>query len=115
LSLQQPEDEIHDATFYDFGYPPLPRRPVSKKRLAVSFWRGNDKRSPKLFNQENYRTTTFHVSACDSDRQVVDTQASISDSESVRPAGNRTSTVQTRFFLYCSEMVNAMFLTSEYD
>jgi YHS domain-containing protein len=33
------------------------------KGLKNTFYRGNDERSPKLFNGGNYRTVTFHVAA----------------------------------------------------
>jgi YHS domain-containing protein len=114
LHLKQLEDEIHYATFYDFGYPPVPRRPDTEKRVAASFYRGNDERSPKLFNEGNYRTATFHVSLCDADGQVVDTQAKIPDSTLfVRLEVERPPF--TPDFLYCPEMMNTMFLTTECD
>jgi|GEM_PF-1476788 len=113
LHLQQLEDELHYATFYDFGYPPVPRRPETEKRLAASFYRGNDERSSRLFNEGNYRTATFHLSLCDADGQVVDSQSTIDDSELfVRLEIERPPF--TPDFLYW-EMMNTMFLTTECD
>ncbi len=114
LHLRQLEDELHYATFYDFGYPPVPRRPQTEKRLSASFYRGNDERSPKLFNEGNYRTATFHISLCDAEGQVVDTQSAVGDSELfVRLEVDRPPF--TPDFLYCPEMMNTMFLTTECD
>jgi len=114
LHLQQLEDEIHYATFYDFGYPPVPRRPETEKRLSASFYRGNDERSPKLFNEGNYRTATFHVSVCDATGRTLDPEASLPDSELfVRLEVERPPF--TPDFLYSPEMMNTMFLTAECD
>lgn len=114
LHDQQLEDEIHFATFYDFGYPPVPRRPDTEPRVKGSYFRGNDERSPKLFNDGNYRTATFHVSVCDADG------VSIEAGDSVR---NRELFVKleidrppfTPDFLYDPEMMGTMFLTAECD
>lgn len=110
----QLEDEIHFATFYDFGYPPVPRRPETEPRLAGSFYRGNDERSPKLFNNGNYRTAKFNVSICDADRVELQPGDDVSGKdlflkfEVERPPF-------TPDFLYNQEMMGGMFLTTECD
>jgi YHS domain-containing protein len=63
----QLKDLLHFATFYDFGDPPVPAKPPVPKRLHATFYRGNDERSPRLFNGGNYRTCTFHVALCDNE------------------------------------------------
>jgi YHS domain-containing protein len=114
LHLQQLEDEIHFATFYDFGYPPVPRRAESEKRVSASFYRGNDERSPKLFNEGNYRTATFHVSLCDQEGNPVDTGDTLPDDDLfVKLVIERPPF--TPDFLYNPQMMNAMFLTTECD
>lgn len=108
------EDEIHYATFYDFGYPPVPRRPDTEKRVSASFYRGNDERSPRLFNEGNYRTATFHVSLCDADGAAVAAGDDVSACrlfvklEIERPPF-------TPDFLYSPEVMGSMFLTAECD
>lgn len=114
LHQTQLEDEIHFATFYDFGYPPVPKRPETEPRLAGSFYRGNDERSPKLFNNGNYRTAKFNVSLCDSDRNEVLAGDNIEGKdlflkfEIERPPF-------TPDFLYNEDMMGGMFLTAQCD
>lgn len=114
LHLKQLEDEIHYATFYDFGYPPVPRRPDTERRVAGSFYRGNDERSPRLFNEGNYRTATFHVSLSDGDGNRVAAGSQL-------PAGELFVKFEverppfTPDFLYSPEVMNTMFLTTQCD
>ena len=108
------KDEIHFATFHDFGFPPTPKRPDTEPRLQASFYRGNDERSPKLFNNGNYRTATFNISLCDSDRNPVVAGDDVKD----RDLFVRFEIVRPPFtpdFLYNEEMMNTMFLTAECD
>ncbi|MFP6873616.1 MAG: hypothetical protein VCA55_08900, partial [Verrucomicrobiales bacterium] len=53
--------------FREYGDPPLPSRPPLAPRVKGHFYRGNDERSPKLFNGGNYRTATFELDLCNSD------------------------------------------------
>ena len=114
LHQTQLEDEIHFATFYDFGYPPVPKRPDIEPRLAGSFYRGNDERSPKLFNNGNYRTAKFNVSLCDEDRNEVLAGDNVEGKnlylkfEIERPPF-------TPDFLYNQDMMGGMFLTAQCD
>lgn len=114
LHQTQLEDEIHFATFYDFGYPPVPKKPDVEPRLAGSFYRGNDERSPKLFNNGNYRTAKFNVAICDSDRNELQAGDNVEGKdlflkfEIERPPF-------TPDFLYNPDMMNGMFLTAECD
>ena len=55
-------DAIHYATFYDYGMPPRPRRMAGPKKLAATYYRGNDERDDRLFNGGNYLTASFRVS-----------------------------------------------------
>lgn len=114
LSEQKLKDEIHFATFHDFGFPPTPRRPDTDIRLNASFYRGNDERSPKLFNNGNYRTAKFDISLCDEAGDPVGAGDSIADKdlylkfEIDRPPF-------TPDFLYNQEMMDTMFLTTQCD
>lgn len=108
------EDEIHFATFYDFGYPPVPKRPQKPVAVSGSYYRGNDERSPKLFNNGNYRTAAFHVSLCDAAGSVVQPGDDVRDRNLFlrfqidRPAF-------TPDFLYEPKMMGTMFLTEQCD
>jgi hypothetical protein len=68
----QAVDKLHFATFYDYGYPPVPFRPAIAKRLESTWYRGNDERSAQLFNGGFYRTSTFELSLIDSKGAKVD-------------------------------------------
>ncbi len=114
LTERRLKDEIHFATFHDFGFPPTPRRPDTEARLRASFYRGNDERSPKLFNNGNYRTAKFDISLCDQDGTSIETGDSVLDKdlylkfEIDRPPF-------TPDFLYDQDMMDTMFLTAECD
>lgn len=114
LTERRLKDEIHFATFHDFGFPPTPKRPNTEPRLQASFYRGNDERSPKLFNNGNYRTAKFNISLCDQDHQTIVAGENIKGKELFlkfeidRPPF-------TPDFLYNQEMMETMFLTAECD
>ncbi len=65
IHQQQLKDLLHFATYHDFGETPLPAKPPVPRRLKATFYRGNDERSPRLFNGGHYRTCTFHIALCD--------------------------------------------------
>lgn len=58
---QKASSEIHLATYYDYGVPPVPNNPQLQPKLSRSFYRGNDERSPVLFNGGNYQTAQFDL------------------------------------------------------
>ncbi len=58
-------EQIHFATFHDYGYPPVPFKPPQPPALKRTYYRGNDERNPELFNGGLYRTTTFDVQLVD--------------------------------------------------
>ncbi len=65
IHQQELKDLLHFATYHDFGETPIPARPPMPKRLKATFYRGNDERSPRLFNGGHYRTCTFQIALCD--------------------------------------------------
>lgn len=65
LKKESALNQIHFATFIDFGRPPRPKRPPVPPRLSSTYYRGNDERSDRLFNRGYYRTATFHISVRD--------------------------------------------------
>lgn len=106
------KDEIHFATFHDFGFPPTPRKPELEPRLKGSFYRGNDERSPRLFNNGNYRTATFNISLVDDNG----TELKAGDQIANKPLFVRLEIDRPPFtpdFLYNPEMMDTMFLTEE--
>lgn len=108
------KDEIHYATFYDFGFPPTPREPKQEPQLKGSYYRGNDERSPRLFNNGNYRTATFHVSLVDDNGNELEAGDNIAGT----PLFVRFQIDRPPFtpdFLYNPEMMETMFLTQEAD
>lgn len=108
------KDEIHFATFHDFGYPPTPRRPEGEPSLKSSYYRGNDERSPRLFNNGNYRTATFNISLVDDQGKELTEGDQITD----RPLFVRLEIDRPPFtpdFLYNKEMMDTMFLTEQVD
>ena len=108
------EENMHFATFYDFGYPPVPIRPDFEPRVQATFYRGNDERSPRLFNNGNYRTGTFHVSVVDEDWNEVVHLEETGDRE-LFLALEIERPPYTPDFLYAPEFMTQMFLTSECD
>lgn len=114
LTAKHLEDDIHFATMYDFGTPPVPPRPPVKPRVKATFYRGNDERSPRLFNNGNYRTATFLVSIQDGQGRELD--------HGVAPGSQdlflRLEIVRPKFtpdFLFSDKIMNKMFLTQEFD
>ena len=71
--------DIHFATFYDFGYPPVPVKPPIAPRLEGTFYRGNDERDPALFNGGNYLTSTFDLSIVDGEGKKVKAGDQVAD------------------------------------
>lgn len=61
----QMREQVHHATFHDYGEPPIPARPDVPKQLAGEYYRGNDERGPELFNGGHYRTSKFRISLVD--------------------------------------------------
>lgn len=54
-------DSIHFVTYDLFGKPPKPRRMAGPNAIRRTYYRGNDERTPRLFNGGRYRTTTFDI------------------------------------------------------
>jgi YHS domain-containing protein len=67
ISDSELEHAIHYTTFSEYGDPPLPSRSPLPPRVKGHFYRGNDERSPELFNGGHYRTATFELDLCSSD------------------------------------------------
>ncbi len=71
ISDSEFEHAIHYTTFSEYGDPPLPSRPPLPPRVKGLFYRGNDERSPDLFNGGRYRTATFELDLCSSDGRSI--------------------------------------------
>lgn len=108
------EGDIHYATFYDFGYPPLPKHPPIEARVKGTFYRGNDERNTRLFNNGNYRTATFHVAIVDEDGHQIE----VGDEVQGRQLSVRLTIERPPFtpdFLYEARFMKSIFLTQECD
>jgi hypothetical protein len=108
------EDNIHFATMHDFGTPPVPYRPPLKPRVQAEFYRGNDERSPRLFNNGNYRTATFQVSLQDGQGRTLDHGAATGGADLFL----RLEIIRPKFtpdFLFSDKIMGKMFLTQEFD
>jgi len=66
------KDLIHYATFYEYGNPIETKNPKEVPSLSSIFYRGNDERSPELYNNGFYRTSTFTVSLKNGDDEKLD-------------------------------------------
>ena len=106
------ENDIHFATFHDYGFPPEPAPPKHEQRLAGTYFRGNDERSPLLFNGGNYRTATFNISVVDGHGNRLE----YGDAVVGKALCVRLEIVRPEFtpdFLYSDRFMQAMFLTTE--
>ena len=106
------EEDIHFATFHDYGTPPAPAKPKHEPRLAGTYYRGNDERSELLFNGGNYCTAVFNVALVTSDGQPLDYGQPIPSG----PVSVRLEIVRpehTPDFLYSDRFMKAMYLTQE--
>ncbi len=106
------EDYMHYATFYDFGCPPQPEHPGAAPRLSGTYYRGNDERNPRLFNEGNYRTASFHIALCDKDGR----ELAHGDHVRGRQLFVRFEIERAPFtpdFLYSDELMSKMFLTRQ--
>lgn len=61
----QAAESLNHHTFQAFGNPPVPRRRSGPPQVAARYYRGNDERSPRLFNGGNYRTCVFALALLD--------------------------------------------------
>jgi YHS domain-containing protein len=114
LYFDKLEDQIHFATFYDFGYPPVPAQPPIENRIQSTYYRGNDERSPALGFRGNYRTATFHLSLSTATNDPLRYGDDIQDQELfVRLVIDRPPF--TPDFLYSEKLMEKMFLTKECD
>ncbi len=111
---QRAVGDIHHATYFDFGVPPIPHRPDVAPALSATYYRGNDERSPVLHNGGNYQTAIF------------DLNLEHADGSPVRP-GDRLSgqTLFLRFTIhkgknaplrmYDNKIMDKIYLTKSYD
>lgn len=55
----------------------VPRRPLHPPRMSGEYYRGNDERSPRLFNGGFYRTATFRIALVDDAGTKLDVGSSV--------------------------------------
>jgi YHS domain-containing protein len=102
-------ETVHGPTFAEFGYPPIPARPKLPSTLEDTYYRGNDERTPKLFNNGYYRTSTFHirVDGVPADRFVGGKELAVRW-EIVRAK-------HTADFFFSDKVMNRVYLTKDAD
>jgi len=114
LFYQAIEEDIHFATFYDYGMPAKPTPPKHGPRLAGTYYRGNDERSPLLLNGGNYRTATFHIALVDDQDRPISYGQQLTQG----PIYLRLRIDRPKFtpdFLYSDRFMKAIFLTQEHS
>ncbi len=114
LQLVYLKDMIHYTTYYDFGDPPKPMRPETAKRISATFYRGNDERSPLLFNGGNYRTCTFRISLTTGNGKELDYGDVAADQELYLRA-EIIRARNTPDFFFDDERMNNILLTRKAD
>lgn len=112
ILLAEREKVIHNNTFYDFGFPPVPIRPAVAPRLQASFYRGNDERNEKLFNGGNYRTATMNIGLVLGDGTPVDHGVAVAG-ELLMVRLEIVRAPHTPDFFYEREVMDAIFLTRQ--
>lgn len=93
-----------------YGDPPVPHRPNHAVRLTNIYYRGNCERDPRLNNEGNYRTATFHVALCDADDRLIDP----GDDVSGRPLFVRVEMERSPYTadaLYSPRIMNTVFFS----
>jgi len=111
---EKAKSEIHLATYYDYGVPPVPDNPQVEPTLSRSFYRGNDERSPVLFNGGNYQTAQFDIEIQHANGQPVQVGDSLT---------NETLYLFYRIYkpenapkrMYDRKLMSRMFLTRSHD
>jgi YHS domain-containing protein len=116
LFFKNMEEDIHFATFYDYGYPPIPDKAGDKdnNRLAATYYRGNDERDERLFNGGNYCTAEFHVAVETESGRLIEYGQAIGG-EAVFVVLKIDRPPHTPDFLFSDRFMKATFLTRACD
>ncbi|MBM83787.1 MAG: hypothetical protein CMJ78_24790 [Planctomycetaceae bacterium] len=96
-----------------YGVPPVPFRPNHPPKLAMTYYRGNCERNPKLQNGGNYRTGTFRLNLCNQRGKLIKLGDSVGgDDLCVRVQLDRAP--YTSDLLYSNAVMSAIFFTRHY-
>lgn len=111
---QRAVSDIHHATYYDYGVPPIPHRPEIAPALSATFYRGNDERSPILHNGGNYQTAVFDLQLEHADGRAVSPGDRLSADTlflkfTIRKARN------SPLRMYNNKIMDKIYLTKSYD
>ena len=98
-----------------FGDPPVPVKMHKDTALWRSYYRGNDERSDKLFNNGHYLTCRFDVGIVDSKGVPVVHGSKLIPNETLYFNYTITRGAYTADVLFDSKMMSSVFLTSEPD
>ena len=106
--------DVQHSTFFDYGFPPIPHRPDIAPALSAKFYRGNDERSPVLYNGGNYQTAVFEIALEHGDgRQVLPGDRLSQDSLRLKFSIRKTKNSPLRMFN--DKIMNKIYLTKSYD
>lgn len=106
---------MQNQVYMLFGNPPVPVNMHNDSVLWRSYYRGNDERSEKLFNNGNYLTCRFDVGLVDSKGEPVVQGSRLVPGESLYFRYIITRGAHTADVLFDSEMMAGVFLSSESD
>ena len=73
------ENDVHYATFINYGFPPRPRPSNKPNSLSAVYYRGNDERTDTMFNGGQYLTVTFELQLETEDGQPIEFGQSLGD------------------------------------
>jgi YHS domain-containing protein len=112
--LNSLKDLIHFRTFEDFGDPPVPAKPPVPPRISAQFYRGNDERSPLLYNGGNYRTATFAISLVGKEGAELDYKSDCRNQDP-RVRFHISRAPYTADFFFEERLMREIFLTQQSD
>lgn len=108
------EEEVHFATFINYGFPPRPRRAEKANSLSATYYRGNDERIDSMFNGGQYLTVTFHIRLETVDGKPLEYGQNLGDGTlQLRVEFERASSTSSGYFT--SEYMKRMYLTMQAD
>ncbi|NQV23428.1 MAG: hypothetical protein HQ518_03580 [Rhodopirellula sp.] len=96
-----------------FGSPPIPVNMHLENSLSRRYYRGNDERSPELFNNGNYLTCRFDVSLTDSNGNPITAGTRLPPNETLYLNFKITRGAYTADVLFDSAMMSGIFLSSD--
>lgn len=111
MTLRGMQHQVHMM----FGNPPRPVNLNELPSLNRIYYRGNDERSPKMFNNGNYRTSTFRVDIVDQTGRQLNIGDTVANSQQAFFRWCIERAPYTPDILFDPELMARVFLTTEDD